>query len=424
MDWFVNWFGNPYQNNMWYEYPDYGYDYNQENSLNSYPINDRMGINTYWSMDNGMNYIQPQQYFNNYADMYSQSNPQLSQQYSNLANQAGMWWDTQRSILWWYDQLANDAAMRQQGVTDTSVSLANNLLGDINSQRDYVYSMYWPNGEITNMVNDYYSGLQNAISWDTGRQLAQNDVNAATAGLSLGANRNTQNEIYNEGYERALKAREADINAKQNIIKQLQDYMTNLRKEYGDTTNQYVIEKYQKAADLINQIQSSMTQEMTQVDLSKLNYLQQLGLMNAQAALSWSGTTSSNENLKVDADGNPIELSADQQTIVNSYMKDLVDLWENPTKEQLKVLDDKYASYWIPNASSSWTITRLLPFATNMSGSSLNTSWTNIVNMPNYLSGDTLTYPINFSGGNYVYGNTWTQFNTWTTLSPLFNKSK
>ncbi len=281
MDWYVQWFGNPYNE---YEY-DYGYG--------TYPY-DNM-----WYQDNGYGYgwnwwyqqlgwvqqIQPQQYLNNYADMYSQSNPALSQQYRDMANQAGIWWQTQNNILNWYDGLANDVANRQAYVTNMSWDLANSLLWDINNQRDYIYSMYWPNGSITQEVNDYYSGLSNAISWDTGRQLAQSDVNAKMAGVSVWANRNTQNQIYNEGYERALKAKEADINAKNNIVSALQNYMTALRTEYWDTTDKYIIQKYQQANDLLNQIESSMTQDMVNLENSKL----QFNMQRALSGWAWQG---------------------------------------------------------------------------------------------------------------------------------------
>lgn len=304
MDWYVQWFGNPYQDpyydtqrgqEPYYQTQEPQYEpYQQYDSYQPQYI--QQGGASLW-------YVQPQQYLNNYADVYSQSNPALSQQYRNLANQAGMRWDTQRNILNWYDGLANDVANRQQYVTDISGNLANNLLWDINNQRDYIYSLYWPNGSITQEVNDYYSGLSNAIAWDTGRQLAQSDVNAKMAGVSVWANRNTQNQIYNEGYERALKAKEADINAKNNIVSALQNYMTALRTEYWDTTDKYIIQKYQQANDLLNQIQGSMTQDMVNLENSKLQF-------NMQRALSgWAGGWQ--------------EMSEEEKVLYNNFLQSL-----------------------------------------------------------------------------------------------------
>lgn len=291
MDWYVQWFGNPYQDpyydtqrgqDQYYQTQEPQYEPYQQ--YDSYQPQYQQGGASLW-------YVQPQQYLNNYADVYSQSNPALSQQYRNAANQAWMWWETQNNILNWYDSLANDVANRQAYVTNMSGDLANSLLWDINNQRDYIYSLYWPNGSITQEVNDYYSGLSNAISWDTGRQLAQSDVNAKMAGVSVWANRNTQNQIYNEGYERALKAKEADINAKNNIVSALQNYMSALRAEYWDTTDKYIIQKYQQANDLLNQIESSMTQDMVNLENSKLQF-------NMQRALSGGG--SNTQTPKVD----------------------------------------------------------------------------------------------------------------------------
>ena len=217
-----------------------------------------------------MQYVPNQDYLNNYADYYGNTQPNLADRYKQLANQAGIWGDTQRNILNWYDALANDVSNRQDVVTGMSSNLANDLLGDINNQRDYIYSLYWPEWSITQQVNDYYSALSNSLAGDTGRQLAQNDVNAREIGMSVGANRNAQNEIYNQWYQRSLQAMEQDINAKNQIVNQLQTYLTQFRQEYWDTTDKYLIQQYQKWVDLLNQIQSWLTEQMINLETAKL----------------------------------------------------------------------------------------------------------------------------------------------------------
>lgn len=362
MDWYVQWFGNPYQDpyydtqqgqDPYYQEPQYQPYYNEQQYNVPQPQYVQQGGTSLW-------YVQPQQYLNNYADVYSQSNPTISQQYRDLADQAGMRWDAQRNILNWYDGLANDVANRQQYVTDISGNLANNLLWDINNQRDYIYSLYWPNGSITQEVNDYYSGLSNAIAWDTGRQLAQSDVNAKMTGVSIWTNRNTQNQIYNEGYERALKAREADINAKNNIVSALQNYMTALRTEYWDTTDKYIIQKYQQANDLLNQIQSSMTQDMVNLENSKLQF-------NMQRALSgWtSNVEEMSENEKElynnflqslstlqDASVNGISEdvlnNSDQAVFVKSYLESHPDIKDK--------VNQAFQSSWLSWYTSTWNL--------------------------------------------------------------------
>lgn len=336
MDWYVQWFGNPYQDpyydtqrgqDQYYQEPQYQPYYNEQ-QYNVPQQQYQQGGASLW-------YVQPQQYLNNYADVYSQSNPALSQQYRNAANQAGMWWETQNNILNWYDSLANDVANRQAYVTNMSWDLANSLLWDINNQRDYIYSLYWPNGSITQEVNDYYSWLSNAISWDTGRQLAQSDVNAKTAGVSVWANRNTQNQIYNEGYERALKAKEADINAKNNIVSALQNYMTALRQEYGDTTDKYIIQKYQQANDLLNQIQSSMTQDMVNLE----NYRLQHGWSSG-----WGGSSTSTTNNKIMLNWELVDVSTLSDEELNTLINNM-NTWANEegrTKEEIAQIQNSY----------------------------------------------------------------------------------
>ncbi len=226
--------------------------------------------NNYWYVP--INQIDNQSMLQNYSDYYQNQNPRIADIYWWLAKNAGIWGDTQRNILNRYDALANDVNTRQSYITDMSGAYGNDLLNDINNQRDYIYSLYWPNGSITNEVNDYYSWLANAISWDTWRQLAQNDVNARDIGMSVWANRNTQNDSYNEWYQRMLQAKEQDINAKNNIIAALQQYTTNLRQEYWNTADQFIIQKWQQANDLMNNLSSSVAQQMVELENAKLQY--------------------------------------------------------------------------------------------------------------------------------------------------------
>lgn len=226
--------------------------------------------NNYWYVP--INQIDNQSMLQNYSDYYQNQNPRIADIYWWLAKNAGIWGNTQRNILNRYDALANDVNTRQSYITDMSGAYGNDLLNDINNQRDYIYSLYWPNGSITNEVNDYYSWLANAIAWDTWRQLAQNDVNARDIGMSVWANRNTQNDIYNEWYQRMLQAKEQDINAKNNIIAALQQYTTNLRQEYWNTADQFIIQKWQQANDLMNNLSSSVAQQMVELENAKLQY--------------------------------------------------------------------------------------------------------------------------------------------------------
>ena len=332
-----------------------------------------------------MQYVPNQDYLNNYADYYGNIQPDLAWTYKNLANQAGIWWDTQRNILNWYDTLANDVANRQNNVMNMSWNLANDLIGDINNQRDYIYSLYWPEWSITQQVNDYYSWLVNSLAWDTGRQLAQNDVNAAEIGMSTWANRNAQNDIYNQWYQRSLQAMEQDINAKNQIVQQLQTYLTQFRQEYGDTTDKYLIQQYQKWVDLLNQIQSWLTEQMAWLETARLQ--------NAIAKMNSSQntkTTLTNE-----------ELSALQNYLINlagsrssedfyndknaqSYLKyyqeqtwkPMVNLYENLRNNINNNISQNVSWFKLPNISNGYTGTFSDVMGTQGLSQLENGSWT------------------------------------------------
>lgn len=133
----------------------------------------------------------------------------------------------------------------------------NTILGDLENQRDYVNEMFGPNGQLTKEVNSYYDDLWNYLATDAWRQAATIAAQWLHSWASLWAIRAQQNEAYNESFWRYVQAKEQQINAKMNIASNLINFMSTLRKEYWDTTNQYVIDLYKRANDLYNTIAQS-----------------------------------------------------------------------------------------------------------------------------------------------------------------------
>lgn len=215
----------------------------------------------------------------------------LSNAYGNLWSWADRYANTANQITWFYWALAQDIANREDTLWQAKYNLANQLNQDLLGTKDYVMNMFGPNGELTNEINRYYTDMWNYLSTEAGREAANIAAQGVHSGASLWAIRAQQNEAYNNAYGRYLQAKEKEINAKQQIASNLINYMSTLRKEYWDTTNQYIISQYQRANDLLNSIGSDLVNQYTQLASARLS-------ASGSGSGSWSSSLTMRDLLK------------------------------------------------------------------------------------------------------------------------------
>lgn len=172
-----------------------------------------------------------------------------------------------------YGALAEDVANREKNLAWAKYDLANKLNQDILSQRDYVMNTFWPEGTLTKELNQYYWDLSNYLSSEAWREAAKIAAQWIHSGASLGAIRAQQNEAYNQAFNRYIQAKEQEINAKQTIAGNLINYMSTLRQEYWNTTNQYIIAQYERANDLLNNLSSSIASANAELAQAKLAWV-------------------------------------------------------------------------------------------------------------------------------------------------------
>jgi hypothetical protein len=184
-----------------------------------------------------------------------------SDAFSNTANQLNQF----------YNQLAADVSQREQGLASAKYDLANQLTNDLLSQRQYVMDTFGPQGTLTQEINKYYDDLGNYLATDAWRQAANIAAQGVHSWASLWAIRAQQNEAYNESFGRYVQAKEQEINAKQQIASNLINYMSTLRQEYWDTTNQYIISQYQRANDMLNSLSQNIASSNMELANAKLS---------------------------------------------------------------------------------------------------------------------------------------------------------
>lgn len=203
----------------------------------------------------------------------------MADAYWSIANDLGRYSTFANTSLDTADALLNYIQNNEMWLQRAAGNLYNQLTGDIQTQRDYINRMFWPDGELTREVNTYYDDLWNYLSTEAWRQAANIAAQWMHSWASLWAIRAQQNEAYNEAFWRYVQAKEQEINAKQQIAANLINYMSTLRQEYWNTTNEYIINLYKRANDMYNTIAQSAVQ-----DLNQYNQLR------AAAGLGWTSS--------------------------------------------------------------------------------------------------------------------------------------
>ena len=201
---------------------------------------------------------------------YSLGDKTLWDAYSALRKDSNAYSNTAKQINDFYWYLGSDIANREAILAWAKQNLANQLYTDMAQDKQYVMDMFGPNWTLTQEVNRYYDDLWNYLATDAWRQAATIAAQGMHSWASLWAIRAQQNQAYNESFARYVQAKEQEINAKQQIATNLISYMSSLRKEYGDTTNQYIIAQYERANDLLNSLSKSIADNNAQLASLKL----------------------------------------------------------------------------------------------------------------------------------------------------------
>lgn len=196
---------------------------------------------------------------------YDLGDKNLWDAYSALWKDSNAYSNTASQINDFYWALANDIVARETWLAWVKSDLANRLISEMANDRQYVMDTFWPNWTLTSEINKYYDDLWNYLATDAGRQAAAIAAQWMHSWASLWAIRAQQNKAYNETFGRYIQAKEQEINAKQQIATNLINYMSTLRKEYWDTTNQYIIGQYQRANDLLNSLSKSIADNNAQL---------------------------------------------------------------------------------------------------------------------------------------------------------------
>lgn len=206
-----------------------------------------------------------------YQAAYNSGNTNLANAYKTLNQENTAYNRVANQIADYYGALANDVAQREQWLADAKYDVANKLFGDMASQKDYVWWLYWPNGSLTTAINRYYDDMWDYLASEAGREMAYADAMWAQSWASLWMMRAQRNQAYNEAFQKSVQIMQAELEAKQSIAQNLINFMTNLRQEYWNTANTYIISQYERANNLLNSISESIAQSSSNIAAARLS---------------------------------------------------------------------------------------------------------------------------------------------------------
>lgn len=223
-----------------------------------------------------------------YQAAYNSGNTNLANAYKTLNQENTSYNRVANQIADYYNALANDVAQREQWLADAKYDVANKLFGDMASQRDYVYGLYGPQWTFTKEINTYYDDLWDYLASEAGREMAYADAMWAQSWASLWMMRAQRNQAYNEAFQRSLQVMQQELEAKQSIAQNLINFMTNLRQEYWDTANTYIISQYERANNLLNTISENIANQSSQMAQYRLTTWGSWGWSSSQeSGLTW-----------------------------------------------------------------------------------------------------------------------------------------
>ncbi len=278
----------------------------------------------------------------------NQWNNALAQAYWDIANNLWNYSNFANTSLGTMDALLNYIRANESWLQWKAWTLYNTLAWDIQNQRDYVMNTFGPEWTLTKEVNAYYDDLWNYLATDAWRQAANIAAQWTHSWASLGSIRAQQNEAYNESFNRYIQAKEQQINAKQNIAANLVNFMTSLRQEYWDTTNQYIIDLYKRANDLYNTVAQSAASDLDNYNMLRL---QASGGWTVSPSTTTDTTQLTQKDIKNIIKDNGIAwLVAINQVAPERLPQIPYDIWYNALKNRLGLTSGRKSNWVVVSA--------------------------------------------------------------------------
>ena len=267
----------------WYVLP-------QQNQIQTYPIGLTLNSNTTPALNNAGNIsrwvvISPQiatvqqpvvqpipdvnSIYNNYLDLYKNNQP-TSNLLKTAYNDYGAFSKGANNINQFYNNLYNETDPYFNTYAKINQGLDADITNQLKGQLATAYWQYWPEGEQTRRVADYYAQAADNIAAQNASNIGQVNVNAITSWANTGAVRQATSKAELDANTNFINLKQKEIENYDNIYKNLNTYIDNYIKTYGNSKDKYVRDTYNQLLQYKQGIEQAKANSLISLEWSRL----------------------------------------------------------------------------------------------------------------------------------------------------------
>lgn len=223
--------------------------------------------------------------YQNYISQFNQSSPAAS----NLLKEQYNWYDafsnSAKNITGLYNNFYTQTDPYYTNFAKINEGLNQDVVWKLQSGLDTAYSQYWPDGDQTRRVAQYYSDMANNIAAQNAVNIGTTNAGAIASWANAGAVRNATSKVALDANTQFLNLKQKEIENYDNIYKNLNAYIDNFTSKYANSQDKYVRDTYNQLVNYKTQIAQAYLNSLTALDQAKLQDQLQKWMLSYQKNL-------------------------------------------------------------------------------------------------------------------------------------------
>lgn len=209
--------------------------------------------------------------YNWYINQYA-SNPVMLNALREQYNWYDQFSNTAKNISNIYDNFYNTTDPYYNNFAAINQWLNKDIVWKFQSWLDTAYKQYWPQWEQTQRVANYYADLANNIAAQNAVQLWDIQASAIASWANAWAVRNATNKQLLDSNTQYMNLKQKEIENYDNIYKNLNAYIDNFTKAYGNSQDKYIRDTYNQLLNYKTQIGQWYLNALTWLEQAKMQY--------------------------------------------------------------------------------------------------------------------------------------------------------
>lgn len=211
--------------------------------------------------------------YQNIADkynMFAATNPSVANKFTAVANDYGQISDSQNQVLDFFRNYESAMNPYLNNYIDANSRISQDILWQLNTNKDTFMSQYWPEWEQRKRMQDYYNSIADVLASEQSATANEIDAQARQAGASLWATRAARNKALGTNLKLATDYKAKEVADYDNLYKTVNAYLSEFTKLYWWTQDAYVKDTYAKLLEFKNGLASALTNAQAQFEQLKV----------------------------------------------------------------------------------------------------------------------------------------------------------